>query len=145
MNKKSRRKKPKKIIPEESYSEYIKKVIKNIFTQPTSLVYCGFALVLIALYWYDSGFENMLRMLFLLINASVIMLFLGEILGTIISKKIDKNSVITQLIVISILTFISFFFFDENFRYWSFVLGILLFIPILIHVVVNEIRIWLNF
>jgi len=145
MNKKSRRKKPKKIIPEESYSEYIKKVIKNIFTQPTSLVYCGFALVLIALYWYDSGFENMLRVLFLLINASVIVLFLAEVLITIIYKKIDKNSVITQLIVISILTFISFFFFDENFRYWSFVLGILLFIPILIHVVVNEIRIWLNF
>ncbi|MBP4138691.1 hypothetical protein [Flavobacterium geliluteum] len=138
-------KKPKKIIPEESYSEYLKKVLKNIFTQRTSLIYGGLTFFLIALYWYDSGFENMLRVLFLLINASVIMLFLGDILSTIIYKKIYKNSVITQLIVISILTFISFFFFDENFRYWSFVLGVILFIPILIHIVVNEIRIWLNF
>lgn len=138
-------KKTKKNIPEESYSKYIKKVLKSIFTQPISLVYAGLALVLIAVYWYESGFKNMLRVLFLLINASVIVLFLAEVLSTIIYKKIYKNSVITQLIVISILTFISFFFFDENFRYWSFVLGILLFIPILIHVVVNEIRIWLNF
>ncbi len=86
----------------------------------------------------------MLRIVFLLINASIIMLFLGEILTTTISKEIDKNSFITELIAIIILVFISFVFYDENFRFWSFALGFILFIPIILNIVFNRIRIWLN-
>lgn len=133
-----------KLIQKERYFDYVNRILKTFFTKSTSLIYTFLAFVGIAVYWYEDGFENMLRVLFLLINASSIMLFLGEILATMISKEIDKNNVISQLITILILTFISFFFFDENFRYWSFALGLILFIPIIVNIAFNKIRIWLN-
>jgi hypothetical protein len=147
MRRKSRNKKEyniMKVIQKESYLEYVKKVLKTFFTSSTSLIYTFLAFLGIAVYWYEDGFENMLRVLFLLINASFIMLFLAEILASLISKEINKCNVISQLIVIIILTFISFFFYDGNFRYWSFVLGLILFIPIIVNIVFNKIRLWLN-
>ncbi len=133
-----------KIIQKESYFEYVNKVLKTFFTSSTSLIYTSLVFLVIAVYWYEDGFEKMLRVFFLLINASSIMFFLGEILASIISKEINKYNVISQLIVILILTFISFFFYDENFRYWSFTLGLILFIPIILNTAFIKIRIWLN-
>ena len=133
-----------KIIQKESYFEYIKRSFKTLFTKSTNLIYTFLAFLVVAVCWYEDGFENMLRIVFLLINASIIMLFLGEILATTISKEINKNSFITELIAIIILVFISFVFYDENFRFWSFALGFILFIPIILNIVFNRIRIWLN-
>jgi hypothetical protein len=110
MNRKFRKKENiMKVIQKESYFEYVNRVLKTFFTNSTSLIYTCLAFLAIAVYWYEDGFENMLRVLFLLINASLIMLFLGEILASIITKEIDKYNIISQLIVILILTFISFF------------------------------------
>jgi hypothetical protein len=146
MNRKSRKKKDIiKVIQKENYFEYVNRTLKTFFTNPASLIYTSLAFLGIAVYWYEDGFVNMLRVLFLLINASSIAFFLAEILVSIIIKKIDKYSIISKWIVILILTFISFFFFNENFRYWSFSLGLILFIPIIINITFNKIRIWLNF
>lgn len=72
------------------------------------------------------------------------MLFFVELLSTVISKEIDKNNILSELVAICILTLISFVFYDENFRYWSFVLGLMLFIPIVINITFSKIRLWLN-
>jgi multidrug transporter EmrE-like cation transporter len=133
-----------KIIQKESYLEYIKRSFKTLFTKSTNLTYTFLAVLVVAVCWYEDEFENMLRIVFLLINASIIMLFLGEILATTISKEINKSSFITELIAIIILVFISFVFYDENFRFWSFALGFMLFIPVILNIVFNRIRIWLN-
>ncbi|OXA75931.1 hypothetical protein SAMN05444397_11279 [Flavobacterium aquidurense] len=133
-----------KIIQKESYYEYIKRSLKTLFNRSTNIIYTFLAFLIVAVCWYEDGFENMLRTVFLLINASIIMLFLGEILATIISKEINKNSFITELIAIIILVFISFVLYDENFRFWSFALGFILSIPIILNIVFNRIRIWLN-
>ena len=133
-----------KVIQKESYFEYLNRILKTFFTKSTSLIYTCLAFIGIAVYWYEDGFENMLRVLIMLINASSILFFLVEILTTMISKEIDKNNVISRLVAIFILTFISFVFYDENFRYWSFALGLILFITIIINIAFNKIRIWLN-
>lgn len=144
MNRKSRKKKNIKVIQKESYFKYVNRTLKAFITNPASLIYTSLAFLGIAVYWYEDGFKNMLRVLFLLINASSIAFFLAEILTSIIIKKIDHYNVISKFMVILILTFISFFFFDENFRYWSFALGLILFIPTIINITFNKIRIWLN-
>ena len=133
-----------KVIQEESYFEHLNRILKTLFTKSTSLIYTCLAFIGIGVYWYEDGFENMLRVLIMLLNASSILFFLAEILTTMISKEIDKNNVISRLIAIFILTFISFVFYDENFRYWSFALGFILFIPIIVNFAFNKIRIWLN-
>ena len=133
-----------KVIQKESYSEYLNRILKTFFTKSTNLVYTCLVFLGIAVYWYEDGFENMLRVLIMMINATSIMFFLAEILTTVISKVIDKNNMISQLIAILILTFISFVFYDENFRYWSFALGLILFIPITVNIVFNKIQLWLK-
>jgi hypothetical protein len=80
----------------------------------------------------------------MLMNAFVILLFLVELSSTVISKEVDKNNIISELVAIFILTLISFVFYDEKFRYWSFVLGFMLFIPIVINIIFSKIRLWLN-
>jgi hypothetical protein len=80
----------------------------------------------------------------MLMNAFVILLFLVELSSTVISKEVNKNNIISELVAIFILTLISFVFYDEKFRYWSFVLGFMLFIPIVINIIFSKIRLWLN-
>ena len=133
-----------KVIQKESYLGYLNRILKTFFTKSTSLIYSCLVFLGIAVYWYEDGFENMLRVLMMLINATLILLFLVEIFTSLISKEIEKNNVISQLIAIFILTFISFVFYDENFRYWSFALGLIFFIPIIVNFAFNKIRLWLN-
>jgi hypothetical protein len=133
-----------KVIQNESYLDFVKRILKTFFTKSTNLIYASFISLGIAVYWYEDGFENMLRVLTILINAYVIMLFFVELLSTVISKEIDKNNIIIELVAICILTLISFVFYDEKFRYWSFVLGLMLFFPIIINIIFSKIRFWLN-
>lgn len=133
-----------KVIQNESYLDFVKRILKTFFTKSINLIYASFISLGIAVYCYEDGFENMLRVLIMLINAYVIMLFFVELLSTVISKEIDKNNILSELVAICILTLISFVFYDENFRYWSFVLGLMLFIPIVINITFSKIRLWLN-
>jgi hypothetical protein len=133
-----------KVIQNESYLYFVKRILKTFFTDSANLIYVAFTSLGIAVYWYEDGFESMLRVIIMLINAFVIMLFFVEFLSTVISKEIDKNNIISELVAICILTLISFVFYDEKFRYWSFVLGLMLFIPIIINIIFSKIRFWLN-
>lgn len=133
-----------KVIQNESYLQYLNRIFKTFFTKSTSLIYSCLVFIGIAVYWYEDGFENMIRVLIMLINATLILLFLVEIFTSLMSKEIKKNNVISQLIAIFILTFISFVFYDENFRYWSFALGLIFLIPIIVNITFNKIRLWLN-
>lgn len=129
-----------KVVQKESYFKYSNRILKTFFTKSTNLIYSCLVLLGIIVYWYEDGFENMLRVLIMLTIASTILFLLVEILTTIISKQIDKNNFISILIAVFILTFISFIFYDENFRFWSLVLGLILFIPIIVNIVFNKIR-----
>jgi hypothetical protein len=133
-----------KIIQNESYLVFIKRRIKAFFSKSTSLIYTSLVLLGIAIWWYEDGFLEMLKVLTMLLNAFTILLFLVELFSTIISKEIDKNNFISQLGAIFILTTISYIFYDENFRYWSFVLGLMLFVPIIINIFFAKIRLWFN-
>ncbi len=133
-----------KVIQNESYLYFVKRILKTFFTDSANLIYVAFTSLGIAVYWYEDGFESMLRVIIMLINAFVIMLFFVEFLSTVISKEIDKNNIISELVAICILTLISFVFYDEKFRYWSFVLSLMLFIPIIINIIFSKIRFWLN-
>lgn len=133
-----------KIIRNENFLAYINRKILAFFTKTINLIYILFALFGIIFYWYEAGFEETLRILIMFLNAGTVLFFFVELLSVIITSEIHKSKLIIQLIVILILSAISFIFYDENFRYWSFVLGIILFIPSLLLNVFEKIRTWLK-
>lgn len=133
-----------KIIQNESYLAFINRKVMTFFTKTFNLIYTGIVLVGISVFWYEDGFLEMLKILIMLLNAFSIFFFLVELLSSVISKEIDKNNFISQLTAILILTIISFIFYDENFRYWSLALGIILFIPVTINILFEKIRMMLK-
>jgi hypothetical protein len=118
-----------KIIQNENYITFVKRNSKHFTTQSVNMIYVGLVLLGIGIYWFEDGFEAMIKVLLSLIAAFFISSFLLEIVLTFISKEISFNNFITQFCSIIILTALSFNFYDDNFRYWTFVLGLILLVP----------------
>jgi hypothetical protein len=131
-----------KIIQNENYITFVKRNSKHLTSQSVNMIYVGLVLLGIGIYWFEDGFEAMIKVLLSLIAAFFISSFLLEIVLTFISKEISFNNFITQVCSIIILTALSFVFYDDNFRYWTFVLGLILFVPQIVLLTFEKIRSW---
>ena len=111
--------------------------------QWVSIIYVALGLLGICIYWFEDGFEAMIKVLLWLTTAFFINSFFVEIILTFISKEISLKNFMTQVCSIIILTGISFVFYDDNFRYWTFVLGLILFVPKIVLLTFEKIRSWI--
>ncbi len=131
-----------KIIQNENYITFVKRKSKYLTSQSVNMIYVGIVLIGIGVYWFEDGFEAMIKVLLSLIAGFFISSFLLEIVLTFISKEISLNNFITQVCSIIILTALSFVFYDDNFRHWTFVLGLILFVPQIVLLTFEKIRSW---
>ena len=131
-----------KIIQNENYITFVKNKSRHLTSQSVNMIYVGLVLLGIDIYWFEDGFEAMIKVLLSLIGAFFISSFLLEIVLTFISKQINLNNFITQICSIIILTALSFVFYDDNFRCWTFVLGLILFVPQIVLLTFEKIRSW---
>lgn len=131
-----------KIIQNINYITFVKRNSKHLTSQSVNIIYVGLVLLGICIYWFEDGFEAMIKVLLLLIGAFFISSFLFEIVLAFISKEISFNNFITQVCSIIILTALSFVFYDDNFRYWTFILGLIIFMPQIVLLIFEKIRSW---
>ena len=131
-----------KIIQNENYITFVKNKSRHLTSQSVNMIYVGLVLLGIGIYWFEGSFEAMVKVLLSLIAAFFISSFLLEIVLTFISKEIIFNNFITQVCSIIILTALSFVFYDDYFRYWTFVLGLFIFMPQIVLLTFEKIRSW---
>lgn len=125
----------------EKYPDYLRKVTLKYANDPNVYIYGVFSIVGLGIYWCQDSFMAMLKVLFLLTTASSITFLLAEVFVVLTTGEIKKNKFISLIcFAILLLTIVSTNF-DSNVRYWSIILGLILFIPILITWIISKIRI----
>jgi hypothetical protein len=130
-----------KVIDNEvRYTDYFLRQLRKYLRHPGTYIYGAICVVGLCLYWYKEDFLTMLKIFSLLTTAFSVTFLLSEVFSICTAKQIEKNKLITIIIVTTILLAITNVYFDNKVRYWSIALGVILFIPVLISWTITKIR-----
>ena len=131
-----------KVTEDSNYVQYLGNHIVNFFSEVTNYIYVGLVVTALGLYWYNHDLWTMLRVLTTMANGFTVTFLLTEMIMTLMYKEFKRNKYITYLLIITTFTTINIVYFDKGTLYWSFLVGLIFMIPVVVVITVNKIRFW---
>ena len=133
-----------KAIVKENYFEFLNKKLKCLLSKPENYLYFILALIGTGIYWYETNLHEALEIVMLFCTSSAIVFFIIQLFFSMIYRKVEKYNLITEFCLVLIFISLSRVLYDKLYfeALKSFI--IYLSIPIIIVMVINKIRNWLN-
>ena len=103
----------KKIITKENYYEFRKRKLKFLLSKPESYLYFSLAVIAFGIYWYETNLHEALEVVMLFCTSFTVVIFVIELLFTIINRKIEINNLMTEFCLMLIFIGLSVMLYDD--------------------------------